>query len=178
MVIQRRYKELWSWHGTVSEQAQFVNYKMEGTLRKFVQQVKIFQRSLHPKRYFLVDFQAAMLLIMREKGAGEKDTTSVFFRDIVDCYLPKKDMKDELPKNWKQVFYLKTSERLYILLAKTLEDRNMWMAGFRYIIASTYTVQQIIKQNNQSLDQKLVERTKEFQKHETKILSKRSQKVD
>ena len=41
-VIQRRYRELWSWHGTVSETCSFQEYKMEGYMRKFVQKIKFF----------------------------------------------------------------------------------------------------------------------------------------
>ena len=62
--------------------------------------------------------------------------------------------------------YLQTTDRLFILCAKSLEDRNMWMSGFRYIIASTITVQTIMKNNNQIMDDKLKERTKTFQHHE------------
>ena len=42
----------------------------------------------------------------------------------------------------------------------------MWMSGFRYIIASTITVQTIMKNNNQIMDDKLKQRTKTFQHHE------------
>ena len=40
--IQKRYKELWSWHGSVCETSQFLDYQMEGVLRKFVEKVKLF----------------------------------------------------------------------------------------------------------------------------------------
>ena len=71
-----------------------------------------------------------------------------------------------MPKGWVHCLYLQTTERLYILCAKSLEDRNMWMSGFRYIIASTITVQTIMKNNNQIMDDKLKARTKTFQHHE------------
>jgi hypothetical protein len=63
------------------------------------------------------------------------------FRDISDCYLPKGEIdKKNLPKNWAYPFYVQTSERLFVLCAKNSDERNMWMAGFRYVIASTMTV--------------------------------------
>ena len=62
----------------------------------------------------------------------------ILFRDIIDCYLPKQDIENyDLPKNWKWAFYVKCLERLYILTTKTSDERNMWMAGFRYLLAST-----------------------------------------
>mmetsp|Transcript_31189 Transcript_31189/g.47756 ORF Transcript_31189/g.47756 Transcript_31189/m.47756 type:complete len:190 (-) Transcript_31189:2049-2618(-) len=155
----------------------FQEYRMEGTLRKFVQEIKFFQRSIHPKRYFSIDFQQAVLMIMKSHDeTKEENIHYIMFRDICDCYLPKKDMKSNLPKNWKEVFYLKTSERVYILIAKTLEDRNMWMSGFRYIIASTVTVQEIMKTNNEIMDNKLKQRTKEFQEHQIKIKKTKDKK--
>mmetsp|Transcript_2312 Transcript_2312/g.3482 ORF Transcript_2312/g.3482 Transcript_2312/m.3482 type:complete len:205 (+) Transcript_2312:1349-1963(+) len=38
----------------------------------------------------------------------------------------------------------------------------MWMAGFRYLIASTNTVQAILKQNNAKMEEKMKERTDRF----------------
>ena len=40
----------------------------------------------------------------------------------------------------------------------------MWMAGFRYVIASTLTVQCIMKHNNEVMDQKLKIKTELFVK--------------
>lgn len=41
-IIQRRYKELWSWHGTKTETSEFHDYQMEGYLRKYVDKVHLF----------------------------------------------------------------------------------------------------------------------------------------
>ena len=40
----------------------------------------------------------------------------------------------------------------------------MWISGFRYVIASTMTVQVIMKHNNKALDEKLKRKTEKFQK--------------
>ena len=87
----------------------------------------------------------------------------IMFRDILDCYLPKTDIKKSLKKGWEDCLYLQTRNRLYILCTKTLEDRNMWMSGFRYIIASTITVQTIIMNNNERMNEKMRLKTKHFQ---------------
>ena len=38
----------------------------------------------------------------------------------------------------------------------------MWMSGFRYIIASTLTVQQIMKNNEEEVKKKMKEKTKKI----------------
>ena len=54
---------------------------------------------------------------------------------------------------------LQTRERVYILCAKSEEDRNMWMSGFRYIISSTVTVQQIMRQNDVKVEARIKKKT-------------------
>ena len=67
-----------------------------------------------------------------------------------------------MPKNWEHGMYLQTRERLFFLCAKSEEDRNMWMSGFRYLLASTVTVQTIMKDNSKILEQKMKERTEKM----------------
>ena len=45
----------------------------------------------------------------------------------------------------------------------------MWMSGFRYIIASTITVQTIIMNNNERMEEKMRLKTKHFQEQEIKL---------
>ena len=130
---------------------------MEGHLRKFVEKVKVFQRSLHPKRFFAIDFTIASVVISPDKPTAEemkkmdlnKDWIVMPFRDILECYPPMQVIDGRsLPNNWPFPFYLKTVHRLYILCARTANERKMWIAGFRYVIASTLTVQCIMSHNN------------------------------
>ena len=47
-----------------------------------------------PKRYYIIDFQAAILYIKPDEyTTKEKDIKQIFFRDIIDVYLPKTDLK-------------------------------------------------------------------------------------
>ena len=136
---------------------------MEGWLRKFVEKVKFFQKSVHPKRYFVVDFQSAIMTIKHERDSKDpSDIKRILFRDILDCYLPKKLNNQAMPKGWEHGMYLQTRERLFFLCAKCEEDRNMWMSGFRYLLASTVTVQNIMKDNSKILDQKMKQRTEKM----------------
>ena len=154
---------------------------MEGTLRKFVEQVKFFQMSVYPKRYFVIDFTLACVQIRdcKAKDKGhlmdlEKTQKVIPFRDVTDCYLPKGEIdKANLPKNWSFPFYVQTTERVYVLCAKNVNERNMWMAGFRYVIASTLTVQCIMKHNNQVLDKKLKQKTEAFVKKQVESRQKK-----
>ena len=148
---------------------------MEGTLRKFVEEVKIFQRSVYPKRFFSIDFSIASIVVskilfndkcvMTNPNNVDKTSQKVIpFRDFQDCYLPKCDIKgSSLPKTWQWPFYVQTLDRLYVLCAKTEQERSIWMSGFRYVIASTLTVQTIMKHNRAGLDKSLLDRTKKFQ---------------
>jgi hypothetical protein len=71
-------------------------------------------------------------------------------------------MSDVMPAKWQHGMYLKTRDREFFLVAKTLEDRNMWMAGFRYLLASTVTVQNIMRENSKVLEEKIKEKTKKL----------------
>ena len=81
----------------------------------------------------------------------ENDKVKIIpFRSVLDCYIPSASVKQaSVPKNWPHIFYVHTIERTYSLCAKSEAERKMWMAGFRYVIASTLTVQIIMKHNNQ-----------------------------
>lgn len=98
---------------------------------------------------------AVMFIQYNKQSDNSQDIKKVLFRDIFDCYLPNKDQKENLPKGWDWYFILQTREREFKLIAKSLDDRNMWMSGFRYLIASTMTVQAIMKENDQKMEQKM-----------------------
>lgn len=76
--------------------------------------------------------------------------------------MPSTVTSQSFPNNWPYVFFVKTIERDYVLYAKTEDERKMWMAGFRYVIASTQTVQVIMKQNAEIQNKKLKERTQQL----------------
>lgn len=162
-VIQERYKELWSWHGTLSEMCQFRHYQMEGYMKKFVEKVKLFQKTVHPTRYFILDFQTAILTIKHDhKSTDKSQMKKILFRDILDCYLPLAKPEHKPPKGWEHCLYLRTTERLYFLCARTLDDRNMWMSGFRYLLASTVTVQAIMRDNSKKLEEQIKQQTEQL----------------
>jgi hypothetical protein len=53
---------------------------------------------------------------------------------------------------------------MYELCSSSEEERNMWIAGFSYIIVSTSQVQRILKENNQEVQDQMKEKTERIQK--------------
>jgi hypothetical protein len=53
-----------------------------------------------------------------------------------------------VPAFWEFNFFIKTNSREYSLFANKHGEREIWMAGFKYVIASTKTVQNIMKINS------------------------------
>jgi len=133
---------------------------------------------MHPKRYFMIDFTIASIIICPDKPTKQqlkepeanKDWKILPFRDITDCYPPQQIIDGRsLPNNWPYPFYLQTLGRLYILCARRSDERKMWIAGFRYVIASTVTVQCIMKHNSKKSESKLKQITEKFHdKHREK----------
>jgi len=63
---------------------------MKGLLRKFVDKVKIFQKTMYPKRFFIIDFRAAILYIKNDENTVDTNKIKeIPFCEILECYLPK-----------------------------------------------------------------------------------------
>lgn len=68
------------------------------------------------------------------------------FRDIHNAYLPTEQNDKTLRKlasssQYVFAFFVKTANRVFELYTSTPDEREMWMAGFRYILISTKEVQ-------------------------------------
>lgn len=140
---------------------------MEGMLRKNVEKVRLFQRDLYPKRYFIIDFTSANVYITHEQEFGryynpklkaytikptqflkdeDPNKTVIPFRSILDAFLPPQPVSRKLlPADWQYPFTVATIGRKFILFAPTSDERKMWIAGFKYVVASTRTVQSIMQ---------------------------------
>jgi hypothetical protein len=81
------------------------------------------------------------------KESKNKDVVKIVpFRSIQKCWKTEYDRSlVKIPKGWEHTFALQTQDRQYILFAPTNEERIMWMTGFKYAIASTAIVQDIMK---------------------------------
>ena len=90
------------------------------------------------------------------KEEDEKKVKQIAFAHIQKCYIPTpknviKIMEDIPSKTFKYPFIVKTIERMFLLFAPTEQERDMWIAGFEYIIVSTMQVQSILKVNDEAL---------------------------
>ena len=107
-----------------------------------------------------MDFTQAIVIIkhskeVKTKATGEakedknKDAVKTIpFRSIQKCWKTEYDRSlIKIPKGWEYTMALQTLERQYILFCPTEKERDMWIAGFKYAVASTAVVQDIMKQN-------------------------------
>lgn len=139
----------------VLNNSEFKNFKMQGYLRKRVSEIKFFQKNLFPKRYHIIDFTKAQMII--QSKPLQTDLTKIKripFRDIYNAYLPTEENDKILRKlssgsSYVFPFFVKTPDRIFELYTSTPDERNMWMAGFKYILISTREVQQIMVTNDQ-----------------------------
>lgn len=77
-------------------------------------------------------------------------------------------------KTFKFPFMVKTVDRVFVLFAPSYSEREMWIAGFNYVIVSTNQVQSLLKENEQNLKDKMRMRTIEI--NEKAELSARKQR--
>ena len=126
---------------------------MRGYLRKKVKENKLFQRTKFPKRFFAIDFQLGNLKIYQNeiewKSGTCTDYKEIICRDILKCSSLGSGHDDDTSsknnekasKNYTVPFQLCTAERNFELYSCSEEERNMWLAGFEYMIVSTQEVQ-------------------------------------
>lgn len=144
-MIQEAYQKLWAWHGKYHLNSEFRNYSMQGYLKKRVQKLKFWQKGEYNKRFFILDFTIANIQIKTTKEETNKENIKkVPFRNIISCYLPNAKSEERIrqvcSKTYRFPFFLKTLDRMYELCSSSEEERNMWIAGFSYIIVSTSQV--------------------------------------
>ena len=62
------------------------------------------------------------------------------FRSIIDAFMDLPVSRKQMPDDWQFPFTLAIIGRSFVLFAPTSEERKMWIAGFKYVMASTDTV--------------------------------------
>ena len=108
--------------------------------------MKIFNIGIFPKRYFMIDFTRARLTIYKNRRDNDS-AQIVLFRDVLKCF--GLNWQGSKPTAyWTYSFYLETTARKYVLVAATPQEKEIWLAAFKYIIPSTKTLQDIIKGND------------------------------
>ena len=95
------------------------------------------------KRYIEIDFAAALFKIRHGPDRNDKEEI-VAFRDI-DYIEVKNDNFKAMDKNSVLPFNLCINGKSILFYAATENERNIWIAGFNYAVASTELVQKILK---------------------------------
>lgn len=148
--VKQSYKDLYQYNNKHYDNASFSSYVMRGYLRKRVAECKIFQRSKHPKRFFVVDFRTGTISVYhtedeyKQSNLNRKD---ILFRDIKQLTLFSKEAEKKYEvasKNYRFPFIVNTNERKFELFASSEEERQMWVVGFQYILISTSEVQNMM----------------------------------
>lgn len=121
----------------------FESSKMVGYLRKYDKTTKTFGKNSH-LRSVILDFKTALMIIKHDKDTTDTSKIKkIMFRDVesVECL----DYMAALDNEFSYKFELKTTERAYMLSARTLHERSIWVAGIKYLIAMTSIMQNILK---------------------------------
>lgn len=152
--MQKVFNELWKWNGSYLKFSDFNNNVMQGNLKKRAKEKSFFKQKLYYLRYFLIDYQTGNIYIAThvEYMGNFNNCTKIPFGGVLDCSQPSEleeiSLQKEMSKTYCYPFYVKTNERDFTLCAASEEERQMWMAGFKYVMISTKQVQQIIKAND------------------------------
>lgn len=96
--VRDAYSKLLAHNNSKHENSSFANNIMQGYLRKRVADNKIFVRTKHPKRYFVIDFiQGTLNIFQNEKDFHQKASNfkSILFRDIKKLMLFDKDAENK-----------------------------------------------------------------------------------
>ena len=114
-------------------------------MAKKVSKVKFFQKTAYPVRYYIVDYTAAVIHIKHKKedALTASDVKSIAFRDVRSVYGPRPGQlkPTDCQDPWVFAFYVETVARKFQLYAQTESEKQMWIAGFEYLIKSTREVQ-------------------------------------
>lgn len=126
---------------------------MSGYLRKRISENKIFCRTRFPKRFFVINFRFGTISIYQcENDFLKKPTENVkviYFRDVkqISTFDECADnLCEKASKNFQYPFIVDTTQRRFELHASSVQERNMWITGFTYILVSTTEVQSIMTQ--------------------------------
>lgn len=120
----------------ISPTMSYQRHSVQGFLKKYVDTVKFFQKSLKYKRYFTLDHNAKKMRIHRSNDP-QSEYKLFEYKDILGMNLsvPNLDQKMAIQERWSFKFTLVTQRRLYVLFAASMDERNLWIHTFTWILA-------------------------------------------
>ena len=90
----------------------------------------------------MIDYTKAVVIVKKEENST--DSQKIPFREFTEV-IPFNEEKTKASlahchKNYKYGFWLKSNVRNMELFCNAEDEREMWMAGFKYVILSTRKV--------------------------------------
>lgn len=116
-----------------------------------------------------MDFANAVLSIFKDNRRLDADKKIIPFREIKTLHKVAEEQEEHLrsiaPSNYSFPFVIgEENGKFTQLYCATAEEREMWYAGFRYLVLSTAEVQKIIDENTKKARQLDEQKTSELLK--------------
>ena len=111
-------------------------YKVSGYLYKKASTSKIFQKSTYYKRYFVISPQYDFVAI--SDRVVSRGFTKLPLHDITSIRNIKEYHASPTAPNgqrWSHTFELVTKDRVFLLYARTKEERDLWVSGFTRLLS-------------------------------------------
>lgn len=96
------------------------------------------------KRYFTLDHNSKRMRI-HQTNDPSSEYKLFEYRDIVALNLPIPTLQQKMTiqERWSFEFTLVTSKRVFILYAASMDERNLWIHTFTWILARNHFMQEL-----------------------------------
>lgn len=120
----------------ISPTMSYNKYSVQGFLKKKSTEMKFLNASMKLKRYFTLDHNSKKMRIHHNNNPNSE--YKLFeYREICGMYLqvPNLAQKMTIHERWSFKFTLLTTRRSFELLAASMDERNLWIHTFTWILA-------------------------------------------
>ena len=116
-------------------------YNVQGFLKKNVNENKFFQKNKKHKRYFTLDHNSKRMRV-HQSNDPNSEYKLFEYRDILalNLSIPQPNQKMAIQERWSFKFTLVTTRRLYVLYAASMDERNLWIHTFTWILARNHNL--------------------------------------
>ena len=132
----------------------YQHISVQGFLKKFVKSIKLFQKSLYYKRYFVLDHTARKMRV-HQTNDPHSEYKLFEYKDILGIQVKKETLEDKMAihERWSFEFQLNTAKRMFTLYAPSQDERNLWIHTFTWIIKRNEYLR-LLQDNPSALDPK------------------------
>ena len=124
----------------------YQRFAVQGFLKKYVNEVKLFQRKVKYKRYFVLDNNGKKMRIHKTNDP-QSDYKLFNFSDIQAVIFNKETPSQSMSimERWSFKFHIVTSIREYELYAPSEDERELWLHSFFWITEMNIFQKQIME---------------------------------